>query len=40
VLERGEELVAERLSRPTDADRARITGVAEALVAEATARAS
>lgn len=40
VLERCEQLVAERVARATDSDRARITEAAEALVAEATARAS
>jgi hypothetical protein len=40
VLERCEELVAERVASATDSDRARITEAAEALVAEATARAS
>jgi hypothetical protein len=40
VLERCEQLVAERVAQATDADRARITQAAERLVAEATARAS
>jgi hypothetical protein len=40
VLERCEQLVADRVVRATDADRARITAAADALVAEATSRAS
>jgi hypothetical protein len=40
VLERCEALVAERVAQATDADRARITQAAEALVAAAAARAS
>jgi hypothetical protein len=40
VLERCEQLVAERVASATDSDRARITEAAEALVAEATARAA
>jgi hypothetical protein len=40
VLEHCEQLVAERVARATDAERARITAAADALVAEATSRAS
>ncbi len=40
VLERCERLVAERVASATASDRARITAAAEALVAEATGRAS
>jgi hypothetical protein len=40
VLERCEQLVAERVARATDDDRAAITAVADALVAEATRRAA
>jgi hypothetical protein len=40
VLERCEQLVADRVAQATDAERARITAAAEALVAEATSRAS
>jgi broad specificity phosphatase PhoE len=40
VLERCEQLVAERVARATDDDRAGITAVAGALVAEATRRAA
>ena len=39
VLERCEELVAARVARATDEERAGIVAAAEALVAEATARA-
>jgi hypothetical protein len=40
VLERCEQLVADRVARATDADRSRITAAAEALVAAATSRAA
>jgi uncharacterized protein DUF455 len=40
VLERCEQLVADRVARATDGERARITAAADALVAEATSRAS
>jgi hypothetical protein len=40
VLERCEQLVADRVARATDADRSRITAAAEALVATATSRAA
>jgi len=40
VLERCEQLVADRVARATDADRARISAAADALVAEATSRAA
>ena len=40
VLERCEQLVAERVARATPEDRARITAAADALVAEATRRAA
>jgi hypothetical protein len=40
VLERCEQLVADRVARATDAERARITAAADALVAEATSRAA
>jgi hypothetical protein len=39
VLERCEQLVADRVARATDAERGRITAAADALVAEATSRA-
>jgi hypothetical protein len=40
VLERCEQLVADRVARATDGERARITAAADALVAEATSRAA
>jgi hypothetical protein len=40
VLERCEQLVADRVAQATDAERTRITAAAEALVAEATSRAA
>jgi uncharacterized ferritin-like protein (DUF455 family) len=40
VLERCEQLVADRLARATEEERARITAAADALVAEATSRAA
>jgi hypothetical protein len=40
VLERCEQLVADRVARATDAERGRITAAADALVAEATSRAA
>jgi hypothetical protein len=40
VLERCEQLVADRVARATDAERDRITAAADALVAEATSRAA
>lgn len=40
VLERCEELVAARVARATDDERGRIAAAADALVADATARAS
>jgi len=40
VLERCEQLVAAQVAKATDVDRSRIVGAADALVAEATVRAS
>jgi len=40
VLERCEQLVAAQVAKATDGDRSRIVAAADALVAEATARAS
>jgi broad specificity phosphatase PhoE len=40
VLERCEQLVADRVARATDAECSRITAAADALVAEATRRAT